>query len=312
MTGAPVPYDCNAVVKVEDVQRHGEWIEFSKNLFTDQNIRKAGEDFLKDNQVAAPGTRILPEHVMAFSALGIKEVSVYRNPRVAVVSTGAELTDDSNADNAKIRNSTAPYLLNELSSLQTHKKFLGVVADNPKDFLKIMESELTTKPDVIISTGAVSMGRYDFIAPTLRDLGADILFHKVAIRPAKPILFAKIGKTAFFGIPGNPISTVVGLRFFVEPYLRSLQGLPVEKPYQAVLENSFKKPIGMRCFFKARLSSQRSHRTVKILSEQESFRIAPLLNSQCWAVLPEENNQIDEGSEIDIYPLHSYSQKEIL
>jgi len=312
MTGAPVPSDCDTVVKIEDVQRDGEWVEFSKSVLKGQHIRKAGEDILSGNKIISSGTRLLPEHIMAFAALGIKEVAVRCRPTVAVLSTGAELNDDSNTENGKIRNSTAPYLLNELTSLQLEKKFLGVVADDPKAFLKLMESELTNNTDVILSTGAVSMGRYDFIASALRELGAEILFHKVAIRPGKPLLFAKIGKTAFFGIPGNPISTVVGLRFFVEPYLRAIQGVEFEKPYRALLENPFNKPAGGGPRQVGQLSIQRTQRTVRILPEQESFRVAPLLTAQCWAVLPEEGNFVEAQSEIDIYPLHSYTQKELL
>ncbi|MCB9254157.1 MAG: molybdopterin molybdotransferase MoeA [Bdellovibrionaceae bacterium] len=310
MTGAVVPPDCDAVIKVEETTREGDTIQFSRLVRAGENIRKAGEDFQMGKEVSDGGTRVYPEHLMSFAALGINSVSVYRKPTVAVVSTGAELTSDAGPGTGKIRNSTAPYLLSELNALGVDARFLGVIADDPKAFLSLMETELGRNVDVILSTGAVSMGRYDFVAPALRDLGAEILFHKVAIRPGKPLLFAKLGKTAFFGVPGNPVSTAVGLRFFVEPYLRSLQGLSPERPYRAVLENDTKKPLGLRCFFKAEVSHTQTLRTVKILRGQESFRVAPCLASNCWAVLPEDGDSVVNGSEIDIYPLHSWSSKE--
>lgn len=310
MTGAVVPPDCDAVIKVEETTREGDTIQFSRGVLAGENIRKSGEDFQVGKEVSDSGTRVYPEHLMSFAALGINSVSVYRKPTVAVVSTGTELAADAGPGTGKIRNSTAPYLLSELNSLGVDAKFLGVIADDPKAFLSLMETELGRNVDIILSTGAVSMGRYDFVAPALRELGAEILFHKVAIRPGKPLLFAKLGKTAFFGVPGNPVSTAVGLRFFVEPYLRSLQGVPTEQPYRAVLENDTKKPLGLRCFFKAEVSQRQTLRTVKILSGQESFRVAPFLASNCWAVLPEDGDSAVKGSEIDVYPLHSWSSKE--
>lgn len=310
MTGAVVPPDCDAVIKVEETTRESDTIQFSNKLRTGENIRKSGEDFQVGKQVANSGSRVYPEHLMSFAALGIETVSVIRKPRVAVISTGSELATDAGPGTGKIRNSTAPYLLAELNALGVEANFLGVIADDPKDFLSLMETELAKNVDIILSTGAVSMGRYDFVAPALRDLGAEILFHKVAIRPGKPLLFAKLGKTAFFGVPGNPVSTAVGLRFFVEPYLRSIQGLAPELPYRAVLENDTKKPAGLRCFFKAEVSPTQSLRSVKILGGQESFRVAPLLESNGWAVLPEDGDRAVKGSEIEVYPLHSWATKE--
>ena len=310
MTGAVVPHDCDAVIKVEETTRQGDTVQFSRLVRAGENIRKSGEDFQIGKKVSDIGTRVNPEHLMSFAALGIHSVSAYRKPTVAVVSTGTELAESAGPGSGKIRNATAPYLLSELNALGVDVKFLGVIADDPKAFLSLIEIELARNVDVILSTGAVSMGRYDFVAPALRDLGAEILFHKVAIRPGKPLLFARLGKTAFFGVPGNPVSTVVGVRFFVEPYLRSLQGLPPEQPYRAILENDTKKPLGLRCFFKAEMSQRQTLRKVRILSGQESFRVAPFLASNCWAVLPEEGDSAMQGSEIDIYPLHSWSSKE--
>ncbi len=310
MTGAVVPNDCDAVIKVEEITREGDTIQFSRVVRSGENIRKSGEDFQIGKEVSDSGTRVYPEHLMSFAALGIHSVSVCRKPTVAVVSTGSELATDAGPGTGKIRNSTAPYLLSELNALGIDAKFLGVIEDDPNVFLSLMETELAKNVDVILSTGAVSMGRYDFVAPALRDLGAEILFHKVAIRPGKPLLFAKLGKTAFFGVPGNPVSTAVGLRFFVEPYLRSLQGLPSEQAYRAILENDTKKPLGLRCFFKAEVSQGQTLRTVKILSGQESFRVAPFLAANCWAILPEDGDRAVKGSEIDVYPIHSWSSKE--
>lgn len=310
MTGAQVPCDCDAVIKVEDTRKEGDGVEFLKVGKVGENIRSAGEDFQIGDIVTKSGTRIFPEHLMAFAALGIQDVPVFRQPTVSVLSTGAELANVPALNSGQIRNSTGPYLTAELSRLGTTPTFLGAIADDPKLFLDVIKEQVDKGVDAILSTGAVSMGKYDFVATALRDLGAEILFHKVAIRPGKPLLFAKIGKTAFFGVPGNPISSAVALRFFTEPFLRQLQGLASERGVKVVLENPIKKPEGLRCFFKARTHFENGHRTVEIIKGQESFRISPFLNANSWAVLPEEGKELDQGTEIEVYPLHSWAQKE--
>ncbi len=311
MTGAPIPHDCDSVIKIEDTLREGAYVTFLKPGKLEDNIRKIGEDFTVGDLIAKKGTRLLPEHLMAMAALGISEVPVVKKPRVGVISTGAELSSNTEISSAKIRNSTAPYLLTELSLLGTEPAFLGTNADDPNSFLELIKEQAKENVDIIISTGAVSMGKHDFVATALRDLGAEIIFHKTAIRPGKPILLARIGKTTFFGIPGNPVSTAVGIRFFVEPYLREIQGLVQEKSTVMKLIGKAKKPEGIRCFFKARTSTKNSELQVEILSGQESFRIAPLLSANAWAFLPEEGKEIIEDSYIEVVPLHSWGIKEI-
>lgn len=309
MTGAAIPPRCNAVIKVEETTREGTQVRFSRLPNPQENIRDAGSDFRKGESALAAGTRLFPEHVMALASLGVERADVYRRPRVSVLSTGSELSDDASRA-GMIRNSTGPYLMQELRGLGAETAFLGTVADEPTDFIRRLERNLSNEVDVVISTGAVSMGRYDFVASALRDLGAEIVFHKVAIRPGKPLLFARIGKTAFFGVPGNPIATSVGLRFFVEPYLRAIQGLPREVAQKSFLANDTKKPEGLRCFFKAETSQVTPRPSTKTLQGQESFRVAPLLAANSWAILPEQGGTVVAGTEIETYPMHSWAMKE--
>lgn len=310
MTGAPIPSDCDAVIKVEETERQGDWVQLPRIVTSGENVRNAGADFKPEEIIINAGKRIFPEHLMAFAALGVEQISVVRRPEVGVISTGAELAVDPRTSRGKIRNSTAPYLMAELAGLGISPRFLGTIADEPNEFLKLMKTELGKKVDVILSTGAVSMGRFDFVASAIRDLGAEILFHNVAIRPGKPLLFAKIDQTAFFGVPGNPVSTSVGLRFFVEPYLRKLQGLAPEAAMRARVETDAGKPAGFRCFFKAATSYEPRMRSTRILEGQKSFRIAPLLDANSWAILPEDGNHVREGTEIEVFPIHSWLHKE--
>ena len=310
MTGAPLPAGCDRVIKVEETRRTGDVVTWNRAIASGENVRHAGEDFDIGDRISDGRTVVLPEHLMAFAALGIRDISVVRRPRVAVISTGAELAPDGG--HGKIRNSSAPYLMAELNALGVSPKFIGTVPDEEDTFLAKVEAELRLGVDVIVSTGAVSMGRFDFVATALKRLGAEILFHKVAIRPGKPLLFAKIGAATFFGVPGNPVATTVGLRFFVEPYLRALKGLPPELPARATLEFTVKKPAGLRCFYKAETKKLTLRRTTRALKGQESFRIAPLLTANSWVVLPEEGGEVVGDTEVDVFPLHSWTDKETI
>jgi molybdopterin molybdotransferase len=305
MTGAPMPAGCDAVIPVERTREldGGSSVEILDPVETGDYVRGAGRDFASGAEVCPAGTRLGARHLLALAAVGVANVPVRRKPRVALISTGKELVaPDCELKPGQIRDASSTYLAAALPSLGAEFDSFGVVADEPDEFRARLEKILSAKYyDVVLTTGAVSMGAADFIPETIKSLGADILFHRTAIRPGKPGLFARLDKgPLFFGLPGNPISTVVGLRFFVEPCLRELMGRPHEVPFRSTLAKDADKPEGLRCFFKARHTPEGK---IEILPGQASFQIHSLLFSDCWAVLPESGVQLKRGTEIDVYPL---------
>ena len=262
MTGAPIPSGADAVIRIEDVKiERGEdgtigSISISRPVEVGDQIRRSGEDFQIGDLIIEPGTRILPHHIMTFASQGIAQIPIRQRPRIAILTTGKELVPHDEfiqeLPPGKIRNSNAPYLFAVLKLLGAEPLLYGTIPDDIRSFLVTLDRILDDSPDIIITTGAVSMGRFDFIAQALNQFGAKILFHKVAIRPGKPILFAKLGDSprapVFFGLPGNPVSAAVGTRFFVEPYIRALLGQVDEKPISVPLLNSISKKEGLRCF----------------------------------------------------------------
>ncbi len=313
MTGAPVPEGYDTVVKIEDVviskkntQGRPQAISLTTPLADKANIRQAGEDFVPGTSLLNRGALITPFHVMALAAVGQKTIAVAPKPNITVFSTGKEVIDtiDTPLLPGQIRNSNAPYLMAALGALPVQAQYAGVMHDEPAVFEERLQQVLP-KTNIVISTGAVSAGRHDFIPDSLRKLGASILFHKVAIRPGKPILYARFpAGTHYFGLPGNPVSASVGLRFFVVPLLRHLQGMAAEVPIAARLVASSSKKAGFRFFRKARVTaSTEGQLQVDSLAGQESFKIHPLLRANCWAVFREDKNSVDAGSLVDVYPL---------
>ena len=236
LTGAPMPAMADAVVPLErvtrfDAEAHGlPRIRVSGPVEEGRNVRKAGEDFVEGQAVIRTGTRLLPHHLMALAACGIDSVDVRARPRVAVLTTGSELaTRGSDLAAGQIRDANGPYLRALLPLLGATLAGDCSATDDRRD-LRDRLRELASGADVVLTTGGVSAGRLDLLPEAVRSLGGQIVFHKVAIRPGKPVLHARLpGGALLFGLPGNPLAVAVGMRFFVIPVLRALQGLPREE-----------------------------------------------------------------------------------
>ncbi len=317
MTGARVPAGFDSIVRIEDTAPHegggrSRFIRLLKAMEAGENLRDAGEDYEIGDRIIARGERVQAAHIMALAALGAETFHVLPKIKVGLISTGKELVPHSvRPSDAQIRNSTLPYLISRLEGLGASVVRLGTVPDDADQYGRLLENSRISGFDVILSTGAVSVGKRDFVADVLKRVDAKIHFHRVAIRPGKPLLFAEIpGGPAFFGVPGNPVSTSVGLRFFIEPFLRTLQSLRPEQKMRLRLKNDFKKPEGLRCFFKAHLSpSREAPSEVEILDGQASFMIKPLTRASLWAILDEEGKSVRAGELIDAVPLdHSFEE----
>lgn len=300
MTGAKMPPHCDAVVPIEQVEcvtgPNGETIEIRllRTLAPRENVRLRGEDFTVGQSLIKKGTRLHAGHIAAMAATGVRQISVRHMPSVDVITTGKELSDKYHAPLAdgEIYDSNTPYLISHLQSAGIEVVHLNNIGDSPALFFEALNG--LTRASIVISSGAVSKGRWDFIPEILKKQGARIIFHGVAIKPGKPILFAVLPDGRYyFGLPGNPVAVAVGLRFFVQPLIRHLLGMPEEKLHGHKLAQSFEKKGGLRHFLKAHLQSDDQGLTcVRILHGQESFKISPLLEMNCWAIVGEETNTL--------------------
>jgi len=306
MTGAPVPQNYDAVVKIEDVSIKNGSVSFSNPVPIHNNIRDAGEDFKPKDLIIKKGTLITPMHIMALATIGQQNIIVANKPKIIVFSTGKELVENSDAPlkPGQIRNSNSPFLMAALKGMQLSPTYGGIIHDQPEIFEDKVLQALNNN-DIIISTGAVSMGAHDFIPDVLHKLGAKIVFHKSYIRPGKPILYARFANgTQYFGLPGNPVSAAVGLRFFTTPLVRHLQGQAPEIALKAPLLAPSPKKQGFRFFRKAHLSvGEMGELQLEILKGQESFKIHPLLSANCWASFSPNQSGQEAGELIEVYPL---------
>lgn len=314
MTGARLPDGLTTVVPIEQVEillaRQGDCpgrIRLSAAVRPGQHVRRVGEDIIEGALVVAAGTRLGPAHQMILVGLGVAFVAVARRPRVAVLCTGRELVDDAEIALrlGQIRNSNGPFLAARLPLAGADLVHQETVADDAAAFESALARALAKGVELVLSTGAVSMGRYDFIPPTLHKLGADVMFHKLAMRPGKPLLFARLASgELFLGLPGNPISTAVGLRFFAETAIRAQLGLPKEHGWRLPLARPTQKRLGVRLFQKARLSLDGTGQlSVELLDGQESFKTHSLSAATVWVSLADDEEAVAANTLVDVYGL---------
>ncbi len=305
MTGARVPDGRDRVIPVERAERLADppRVRLLADVAAGTNVRTAGSDVQRGGTVLDHGTVLAAQHLMLLAALGVAAVEVAARPRVAVLCTGRELVDDPAArlESGQIRDSNGPYLAARLPHAGAEVVHREVVGDDAAAFLAAVGRARAAGAHIVLSTGAVSMGRYDFVPHALEKLGATVLFHKLAIRPGKPLLFARLPDgTLFFGLPGNPIAVAVGLRFFVSVALRALMRLPTERPLRVRLANAHGKHPDLRMHFKARLGIDADGRLqALILPGQESYRIAPYARANAWVIAPAGISQLAAGTLVD-------------
>lgn len=305
MTGAVLPEGTEAIVQIEQAVMEGESVTFTAPAVRGQHIRTAGEDFKKDSPLLSCGEKISVAYILPLATLGVAVVEVYKKPRILFISTGAEIVDDLSVplQRGQIYNSNKFYASAFLSACGAEIITPDTLYDDPDSFLNILKDE--HKYDLIVSSGAVSAGHFDFVREGLEKAGAEILYHKIAMKPGKPNLLAKLPSGAlYFGLPGNPVATAVGLRFFVAHALRIMYRQNPDAPVYARAMNGFSKKNNLHMILKGKLEYwEDGSMTVEILDGQESFKVSPFLRMDCWVHVPEDRNAIKSGDMVEVFAL---------
>ena len=317
MTGGIIPQSFDTIIPIEQIvflpnKKNPQYILVNKKIKQNEHVRFLGSDYKKNDLIIKKGTIINSTHILALKTLGISKIKVKRKPNILFFSTGNEISNKDNIPNWQVRNSNSHYI----KSLENNFLFNFINGNILKDdhehlFKKQIKKMLNSKIDMIITSGAVSAGKFDFVPSVINSFKLSNYFKGVAIRPGKPVLFAKIqGKQkVIFGLPGNPISSAACFRFFVHPFLMNSLGASPEKPIKAILKNSFKKKKDFTRFIKSKITTtQNGKLELEVLQGQESFRIRSFVNSNIWAVFPSGKSNFKKGDLVDcFYPNFSNS-----
>ena len=309
MTGAIIKKPFDTIIPIEDIEffpskQNAKYIIINKKIKKSEFIRPKGSDYKKGNKIIRKGELINPAHILSLKTLGIDKVLVKKKVNIVFYPSGNELSDKKNIPSWKIRNSNTIYLNSLIRSLPVNFTVKKILRDKDKIlFKKQISKQLKSKTDILITSGAVSKGKFDFIPSVINQFKLKNHFKGVAIRPGKPIMFAKFNNNkCFFGLPGNPISSVACFRFFVIPLLFKSLGLKVEKPIFAKLKNKFSKKKKFTRFVKGKLTFDKKGLVqFEVFEGQESYKIEPFVKSNAWGVFKDGVSVFNKGNLIDVY-----------
>jgi molybdopterin molybdotransferase len=303
MTGAPIPEGADAVVKVEDTEGSGKLIKVLHPTKEGENIRRAGEDISLGETVLRRGSLFGPAEIGLLASLGKPRVKVFRPARVAIITTGDELLEiDQPLAPGKIRNSNAYALEAQVREIQAEPVPLGIVEDT-KEAVTAKISEGLKKADVILTTGGVSVGEYDVVKDVMDSMGASLKFWKVAQKPGKPLAFWILKGKLVFGLPGNPVASMVCFEEYVRPAVRKMMGhQKLFRPEaEAILREDIKKKPGRLHFVRVKLMHEDGQYYASSTGPQGSGILKSMALADGLALVPPEATLLKAGDRVRVH-----------
>jgi molybdopterin molybdotransferase len=308
MTGGPVPNGADAVVMVEYTRRQADRVEINNSVAPEENVVPRGAEARRGSRLLEPGIRLNEASIALAASVGKSRVQVYQRPRVSVLSTGDEIVDIKSIPGpTQIRNSNSYSLAMQILRAGGQPILLPIAPDEPRRLRELIQEGLHC--DLLLMTGGVSMGRYDLVEPVLSELQAELFFTGASIQPGKPVVFGLCGtgasgregatkkETYFFGLPGNPVSSMVTFALFARPMIEALAGqLPRKLNFlHARLKSEIRIKPGLRRFLPAILSGEFERSEVELIPWQGSGDIAATARANGYVVIPPDCERIPAG-----------------
>lgn len=310
MTGAPVPKGADTVIRVEDTDFSGTQVKIFAASPRGSNIRLLGENLKIGDRVIEKGTELGPAHIGILAMVKKSEVFVYRKPHIAVISTGDELEGLEESFNPKkIPDANSYTVMAELQAIGAEPILLGIARDTQKSLEDKLR--LGLECDAVIVSGGVAEGKFDFVRPTLKSLGIDIQFWRVAIRPGHPFAFG-IGERPVFALPGNPVSSMVCCEEFVVPAIRKMLGAKklFRRTMTAELKGNIKDKKGRMHFMRATLEETKDGYSARTTGEQGSGILMSMVYADALLVVPAEAEELKEKTPVTVQVLYGFPFQE--
>jgi molybdopterin molybdotransferase len=303
MTGAPLPRGADAVVMVEYTASQGEGVEIQRGVRSGENVVPQGSEARAGACVLRRGQRLGAGELGLLATVGKSRVSVFVRPVVAILPTGDEVVPvEQRPEWFQIRNSNAVSLSAQVAAAGGIPHCLEIAPDRPEALRSRIQEGLNT--DLLLLTGGVSVGKYDFVEQVLADLGAEFYFQGVALRPGKPLVFGRVAEKFFFGLPGNPVSTFVTFALFARPTLAVLGGAEFAAPFflRARLGKPIQQRSGLTAFLPARLERSSGEPVVSLVGWQGSGDLVGVAAADCFIVVPTDETSLAAGDWVDVMP----------
>ncbi len=301
MTGAPLPTGADAVVMVEYTESSGDRVEIRRGVRAAENIVHQGSEAGSGARVLARGRRLGASELGLLATVGKSQVPVFARPVVAILPTGDEVVAVEQVPEwFQIRNSNATSLAAQVTAAGGVPRCLDVAPDRPEALRELIQVGL--KSDLLLLTGGVSVGKYDFVEQVLADLGAEFYFQSLALRPGKPLVFGRVAGKFLFGLPGNPISTFVTFGLFARPAIGVLAGSDFDLPLflRARLSKPAKTGTGLTAFLPAHVDSSSSEPVATTVAWQGSGDLVGVAAANCFIVLHPEQPSLEAGDWVDV------------
>jgi molybdopterin molybdotransferase len=303
MTGGAMPEGADAVVRIEDTAERDGQVEVRVAVEPGTSVRRAGSDIRRGDVVAERGRVVTPGVIGVMASAGRTSVRVVRRPRVTVLTTGDELRDAGEAlGPGQITNTNRYTLRAALEEAGAEVIDAGVARDERHDLINRFQAAATT--DLAVTTGGVSMGAYDLVRLLLEEQEA-VDFWQVALRPGKPLVFGAIRGVPLIGLPGNPVSTLVGVELFVRPAILKMQGrTDLERPrLPAVTEGALVNPPHLEQYFRGVARRDGDRVVVRLTGDQGSHVLRSMADANCLVVVPQGTSEVAAGAAVEIIPL---------
>jgi molybdopterin molybdotransferase len=296
MTGAPLPDGADAVVMIEKTEIQGSSIRILNPVQSFENVVRKGSETAKGNVVLRPGRKLGSEEIGLLASVGLASVKVFRQPRIAILTTGDELVPvDGRPKWFQVRNSNAFSLASQVTEAGGIPRMIGIAPDQLRTLKQMIQQGLDD--DLLVMSGGVSAGKYDLVEQALAELGAEFYFRSVALRPGKPLVFGRAGHTFFFGLPGNPVSSYVTFEIFARRAIGVLAGAGFEDP--VFLGARSAKPVlakkDLTTFSPARVRMTESGPTVELVGWQGSGDLVGVSAANCFLVLHAGQSDVEAG-----------------
>ncbi len=303
-TGGVVPDGADAVIPIEYVVENDNGVEIEQTVGQGDNVRPRGSDVSAGDVVVAQGSRLGPAQIGALAAAGLVEVSAARRPRVVVLATGTELRRPGEPlGPGEVYEANGVLLATAFASAGARVETLPAVADDAAAHRRALESGL--EADVLVTSGGVSVGPHDLVRGLLAELGVEEIFWGLAVKPGKPLAFGVRGSTLVFGLPGNPVSSLVGAEVFVRPALLALQGASVPGPVYSAgsLASAIRRNKQRDEFVRARSLPSATGVVLEPITGQESHMIARAATADALVYAPRGDGELAAGDTVRYLPL---------
>ncbi len=307
MTGAPIPGGVDTVVQVEDTYVEAENLFLTKPVKKGANIRRSGEDIKTLEEILPAGRPLRPADLGLVASQGIAQLRVYRRPEVAILATGDEVVSLGEVPHeAQIFSSNSHTLSALVRECGAIPRQLGIALDEPDHLAAMIEEGLQS--DVLVTTGGISMGDYDYLKDVFGKVGVEVLFWKVAQKPGKPMTFGVRRSKPVFALPGNPVSATLSFELYVRPALRKMMGhTRLFRPtVRAVLEQNINKKPGRRNFIRGIVERKEDGVLyAQTTGEQGSGILRSMSAANGIIVLPEDTGGARAGERVEVYLIDS-------